>query len=276
MIRIALKFFLALILIGVGCVTYGLLIEPKTIELRGPEFLSNKYSGPPLRIGIMTDIHIGGLHVPASRVEKLVADMNALEPDIVLLPGDFVDGHVPSNKRSSAFNTNLEAGIRHLAALKAPSFATIGNHDAWYGANEITNMLKSSGVTVLENDSTIFQDLCIVGLADAMTASPSRAAYDKCPSTTQPIAFTHSPEAWPAFRSDSLLAVAGHTHGGQVNLPIIGRRVNATSLDAEHSYGFSKLAGVNVFVSAGVGTSILPVRFRAPPEIVVLPLRASD
>ena len=276
MVRISLKLFLALILIALGCVTYGLLIEPKTLEQRGPEFISNKYSGPPLRIGIMTDIHIGGLHIPAARVKKLVADMNALEPDIVLLPGDFVDGHVPSNKRSAAFNANLEAGIEHLSALKAPSFATIGNHDAWYGSNEISDMLQASGVTVLENNSAIFRDLCIVGLADAMTASPSRTAYDKCPSRNQPIVFTHSTEAWPAFRSDSLLVVAGHTHGGQVNLPIIGRRVNATSLDAEHSYGFSKLAGVDVFVSAGVGTSILPVRFRAPPEIVVLTLRTSD
>jgi len=276
MIRILLKLFLALILIGLGCVTYGLLIEPKTLELRGPELISNTYSGSPLRIGVMTDIHIGGLHVPAVRVERLVADMNRLDPDIVLLPGDFVDGHVPSNSRSLAFNANLEAGIKYLSALKAPSFATIGNHDAWYGADEISNMLQSSGVTVLENDSVTFRDLCIVGLADAMTAKPSRAAYDKCPLTNRPIVFTHSPEAWPAFRSDSLLVVAGHTHGGQVNLPIIGRRVNATSLDAEHSYGFSKLAGVDVFVSAGVGTSILPVRFRAPPEIVVLTLKASD
>lgn len=275
MIRRILKLFLTLVLIGFLCVSYGLLIEPKTLEVRGPEFISNKYSGPPLRIGVITDIHIGGLHVPASRVEKLVADMNSLNPDIVLLPGDFVDGHVPSKKRSAAFNANLEAGIKHLSELKAPSFATIGNHDAWYGATEISNMLRASGVSVLENDSTIFRQVCLVGLADAMTASPSRAAYDNCPSTFHPIVFTHSPEAWPAFRSDSVLVVAGHTHGGQVNLPIIGRRVNATSLSAEHSYGFSKLAGVDVFVSAGVGTSILPVRFRAPPEIVILTLKAS-
>jgi predicted MPP superfamily phosphohydrolase len=72
-----------------------------------------------------------------------------------------------------------------------------------------------------------------------------------------------------------VLAIAGHTHGGQVNLPIIGRRVNATSLSAEHSYGFSKLADIDVFVSAGVGTSILPVRFRASPEIVILTVKSS-
>ena len=72
------------------------------------------------------------------------------------------------------------------------------------------------------------------------------------------------------------MCIRDSTHGGQINLPIIGRRVNATSLGPEHSYGFSKLGGVDVFVSAGVGTSILPIRFRAPPEIVVITLQGRE
>ena len=77
------------------------------------------------------------------------------------------------------------------------------------------------------------------------------------------------------FRSDSVLVLAGHTHGGQVNLPLIGRRVNAITLGAEHSYGFSKVSGVYMFVSAGVGTSILPIRFRSSPEIAVITIRSA-
>jgi len=271
--RIFWTLALAATLIGIGCGAYGFLIEPKTLEVRGPEFVSDKYSGPALRIGIITDIHIGGLHVPATRVEKLVADMNRLEPDLVLLTGDFVDGHVPSEKRSEAFNANLVSGIAFLSELNAPKFATLGNHDIWYSAEKVSAMLARANITVLDNQSELFRGLCLVGLADATTSNPSRSAYDNCPDLNPPLVFTHSPDAWPAFRSDSIMAVAGHTHGGQVNLPIYGRRVNATSLDAEHSYGFSRLGGVDVFVSAGVGTSILPVRFRAPPEIVVMTLR---
>ena len=268
------KSFVAIVLVGFGCVAYGFLIEPKTLEVRGPEFVSGKYSGAPLKIGVITDIHIGGLHVPASRVEKLVADMNRLEPDVVLLTGDFVDGHVPAGKRSDAFNTNLATGIAYLSGLKAPTYAAIGNHDVWYGSDKVAALLRSSGVKVLDNEAEAFSGLCFVGLADATTSNPSRSAYEKCLPKHPPIVFTHSPEAWPVFRRDTILAVAGHTHGGQVNLPIYGRRVNATSLGPEHSYGFSQLGGVDVFVSAGIGTSILPVRFRAPPEVVVITLRA--
>jgi len=271
-----LKLFLAITLVGIFCVTYGLMIEPKTLKVQGPEFISDAYSGPPLRIGIITDIHIGGLHVPAARVEKLVEEMNAQNPDLILLPGDFVDGHVPAENRSDGFNANLKAGIEFLSKLEAPSFATIGNHDSWYGAGRVAELLRASGITVLENDSAIFGDFCLVGLADATTAKPSRSAYSKCPFAHPPITLTHSPDAWRVFRRDSLLAIAGHTHGGQVNLPIYGRRVNATSLGPEHSYGFSKLGGVDVFVSSGVGTSILPVRFRAPPEVVVITLRGRN
>jgi len=65
-------------LVCLGCVGYGLFIEPKTLKVRGQEFVSDKYNGPPVRIGIITDLHIGGMHVPARRVEKIVADMNAL------------------------------------------------------------------------------------------------------------------------------------------------------------------------------------------------------
>lgn len=269
---IFLKLLSVFILICVGCVAYGLLVEPRILEVRGPEFISDKYSGPKIRIGIITDIHIGGLHVPAKRVRALVEDMNRLEPDVVLLTGDFVDGHVASEKRSAEFKANLASGIGFLSALDAPSYAAIGNHDVWYGADEVSEMLEASGIRVLENESELFSGLCLVGLKDATTSDPSRSAYTKCPATHPPLVFTHSPEAWPVFRSDTILAVAGHTHGGQVNLPIYGRRVNATNLGPEHSYGFSRLGGVDIFVSSGVGTSILPVRFRVPPELVVIDL----
>lgn len=256
-----------------GCVAYGLLIEPKQLKIRQFEFVSEKYNGPPLRIGVMTDIHIGGMHVPAHRVETLVKEMNVLGPDIVLLPGDFVNGHLPFEEHDDEFNKTVEMGIAFLAGLKAPAFATIGNHDEWYDAALTRGMLEAASVSVLNNRSQTLADICLVGLADYDTSAPDRQAFSTCPADKPPLIFTHSPQAWQYFRRDSLLAIAGHTHGGQVNLPIIGRRVNATKLGAQHSYGFSKLGEVDVFVSAGIGTSILPVRFRSPPEIVLITIQ---
>lgn len=261
--------------LGLCILAYAVLVEPAQLKVRHVEFVSDKYDGPDIRIGLITDIHIGGMHVPPERVEKIVEAMNGQKPDVVLFPGDFVSGHEKSEIRTGAFNKNIEIGISHLNKLSAPAFATIGNHDSWWGAVRTKAHLQDAGVKVLDNEMSVFGSLCLVGLADYWTATPEISAYEGCPQNTSPLVFTHSPDAWNVFRSDSILALAGHTHGGQINLPIYGRRVNATSLGPEHSYGFSQIAGVDMFVSAGVGTSILPIRFRAPPEIVILTLKSS-
>ncbi len=274
MLRQFINSLLWLSAIGAMLMAYTVLVEPSRLITRQVEFVSDKYSGPQIRIALVTDIHINSLHVPSSRVVNIVEAINAQRPDIVLLPGDFVAGHNRADRRSQAFNDIVERGLSYLGELSAPSFATIGNHDAWWDAARVTQNLIDAGITVLENEAVQAGRFCLVGLSDYMTAMPNQSAYDRCPENMLTLVFTHSPDAWQSFRSDTVLALAGHTHGGQVNLPLIGRRVNAVSLGAEHSYGFSKIAGVDMFVSAGVGTSILPIRFRAPPEIVILTLKA--
>lgn len=261
---------------GLFLLTYSVLVEPAQLKIRHVEFVSDKYEGPNVQIGIITDIHIGGMHVPPKRVQNLVREMNALNPNFVLLPGDFVGTHLSYVEETKMFNDAIEEGVAYLEGLEAPAFATLGNHDVLYDREVMTRMFAKLNVPLLENQAVTFQGLCLVGISDFKTSIPDKAAYDVCDENTQPLAFTHSPDAWKTFRSDSVLVVAGHTHGGQVNLPIIGRRVNSIALGPEHSYGFSKIAGVDMFVSAGVGTSILPIRFRAPPEIVILTLKAQD
>jgi len=273
--RLLFRSILSLSILCIGCVLYGLLIEPKQLKIRHLEFISDKYSGPDLRIGLMTDIHIGGMHVSPERVTTLVQEMNELEPDLVLITGDFVDGHTPRHERSEEFNAVIDKGLSVLSALEAPTYATIGNHDNWYDADYIKTALEAANVTVLNNQAHIVSGLCLIGLEDEETGQPNRQPFASCPTDKPPLAFLHSPQAWENIRSDTVLALAGHTHGGQVNLPFIGRRVNATNLGSEHSYGFSKLGAVDFYVSSGIGTSILPVRFRSPPEIVVITLKAA-
>ncbi len=254
---------------------YAVLVEPEQLKIREVELVSEHYTGPDIRIGLVTDIHINSLGVPPSKVLKIIDALNSKTPDIVLIPGDFVAGHDRAEDRSKRFNQNVETGISYLKKLSAPSFATLGNHDAWWSSERVARHLEEAGVVLLDNRAAKFQGLCIVGLADSWTGIPSRVAYDGCAETSAPpLVFTHSPNAWRLFRSDSVLAVAGHTHGGQVNLPVLGRRVNAIELSKDYSYGFSNIGGVDMYVSAGVGTSRLPIRFRAPPEIVIITLRA--
>lgn len=268
-------YLLWLCAVGLFLLGWAALIEPAQLKIRQVELVSGKYNGPDIRIGLVTDLHINSAPVPPSRVKKIVDAMNLQGPDLVIIPGDFISGHHSADDHSETFNRGIEDGISYLKDLSAPGFASLGNHDAWWDSARVAKHLEYAGVEVLDNRAAIFKGLCLVGLADAWTGKPDRSVYDGCASAP-PIVFTHSPNAWREFRGDSVLALAGHTHGGQVNLPIIGRRVNAISLPKEYSYGFSKIAGVDMFVSAGVGTSRVPIRFRAPPEIVIITLRAQD
>jgi len=270
-----IKLSLIPIIIAIICLLYGFLIEPKMLKIRQVNVTPNGYQGPSLRIALLSDIHIGGAHVSADRVEAIVARVNALKPDIILMPGDFIDGHVKRPDHSDAFNAEIENGLSKLASLNAPmgAFASIGNHDVWYDAEFVSRALSMAGIRVVRNQAlNIPENICIAGLADHDTQSEDRGAFNACAENSYLIAMMHSPDSFPYLRSDAVLAVAGHTHGGQINLPFIGRRVTATQAGHKYAYGLVDFDGVTAFITAGIGTSILPARFRSPPEIVLIKL----
>lgn len=221
----------------------------------------------------MTDLHIGGLHVPPDRVATIVERINSQSPDLILLPGDFINGHTPRQEMVAEQKAIISKGLSHLSALSAPVIATTGNHDAWHNRAAVTRMLGAAGVTVIDNSATSFGDICIVGIADFSTDRPTADGFDLCAPGAPIIALMHSPDTRALLQDDTVLAVAGHTHGGQVNLPFLGRRVTSTACGQSCAYGLIQTKPP-VFVSAGIGTSILPIRFRAPPEIVIITLRS--
>lgn len=274
--RRLIKITLSFIGLATLCLLYGFFIEPKLLKIREVTLAPQNYNGPELRIVLFSDIHIGGLHIPVARVEDIVKRVNALKPDIILIPGDFINGHKLRADHSPAFNADIDNGFAALKNLTAPKgvFASIGNHDVWYDADYVEEALAAANISVLRNQSSnLSNGICIVGLADHDTEQEDKAAFDDCASSTVPIAIMHSPDSFPYLRSDTVLAVAGHTHGGQINLPIIGRRITATASGKKYAYGFVDMNGVPSYVTAGIGTSILSARFRAPPEVVLIELR---
>lgn len=268
--------------VALACLSYGFFIEPKALKVRNVDIVSPDWNGPPLRIGLIADLHIGGIHMPAHRIEDIVRELNAQSPDIVLIAGDFVSGHESSVDHSEPFNREIEQGIAAFADLKPAqgSYAVMGNHDDWYDGPLLTTLLTNSGLTVLENDSRIIDfmgnDICLVGLPDSWTGEFDKHAFDACGKEQNVVAFMHSPDSFKFMRSDTKLALAGHTHGGQINIPLIGRRVTATEIGPDYAYGKVDYRGIPAFVTAGVGTSILPARFRAPPEIVLIDVSGPD
>ena len=263
----------------IGCFFYGLIIEPKRLIVRHIDIASPNWSNSPITISLVTDIHIGGPDTSAKAIAKLVDRINKLDSDFILIPGDFINGHHRRDERSDQFNHEIDSGLAAIRNLRAFEgvFVSMGNHDAWYDADYLKEKLQSSGeAIVLDNQAAILDEMCLVGVADIQTGQPDPATFEQCPADKPIIAFMHSPDAKDIVPRRAALILAGHTHGGQVNLPLIGRRVTATELGMPYAYGLVWDDAVPVFISAGIGTSILPVRFRSPPEIVQITLRAAE
>lgn len=271
------KLLAAVIAAGTLCLLYGFLLEPRLLKIREVSLVSPHYQGGDIRIALLSDIHIGSRHVPAARVANIVRVVNNARPDIILMPGDFIGGHTPRENHSPAFVAEVNDGLAQFGALRAPLgvYASIGNHDVWYDAAAVTNGLRAAGVHVLANSvGNTATDICVVGLADHDTQTEDPTTFDRCTKGNPVIALMHSPDSFALLPPYARLSVAGHTHGGQINLPFYGRRVTATQAGRKYAYGLVNVRGVPAFVTAGIGTSILPARFRAPPEVVIITLRA--
>jgi predicted MPP superfamily phosphohydrolase len=170
-------------------------------------------------------------------------------------------------------NPNEYAPI--LAHLHAPLgvYAVLGNHDWWDNGPHIQAALELNGIRVLSNRAVRIQRngraFWIGGLADLWTQRPDIPGVVAQTNPAEPLIFiTHNPDLFPQIPSRVSLTLAGHTHGGQVDLPFVGRPVTVSNYNKGHILE----NGRHMFITSGVGTSGLPVRFRVPPEIAILRL----
>jgi len=129
------------------------LWEPETLVVRRVDVESRQWTGAPLRIGIISDIHMGAPHMSVSRLNGIIAQMNSERPDIIVLLGDFAGRSEPASLRSASGQSLVMSGLPPLAQLKAPlgTWAILGNHDWWYDGDAIEKGLKAAGIPVLEN-----------------------------------------------------------------------------------------------------------------------------
>lgn len=274
-----LRHFLRLFWLSFGliilCLLYGFFVEPRRLLIR---HVSIGEGDQHVKIALLADIHIAGFHVSDKRVKSIAVTVNELSPDMVVMAGDYISGHESRANRSQKFNETVVRGFDNLALLSAPKgvYAAQGNHDAWYDKSFVKDELSRRGIIVLENEAQNMPGgLCLVGLADRDTGREDPRVFNDCAKGAGIISVMHSPDSFSNLRSDTILAMAGHTHGGQINLPILGRAVTATRLGKPYAYGLKDWMGIPVFITSGIGTSKLPARFRAPPEIVLIDLSYS-
>jgi predicted MPP superfamily phosphohydrolase len=258
------------------------LWEPETLEVRRVDVVSRTWRGPPLRIGVIADTHMGAPHMSVGRLKDIVRQMNSERPDIVVLLGDFAGRRESAELRSRADQSVVLSGLPPLGKLEAPLgvYAVLGNHDWWFDGEAIERGLRVQKIQVLENTRLHVQRpggaFWVAGLADydSERAKPSYSDTLGDLEGSDPIvAIAHWPDVFAAAPDRVALTLAGHSHCGQVNLPFFGRLIHASAGSEKWPCGLYEERGRKLYVTGGVGVSIVPVRFLQPPEIALVTLR---
>lgn len=281
--QLALRMLLPGILTGGLAGSYALLEAKHCGVLRVELALRNlpaAFEG--MTVAFLADTHHGPLN-PLEYLRHVVAMTNALRPDLVLLGGDFVERKHILNLRGT-HRPYVEPGIAVLGKLEAPlgRFAVLGNHD--YGVDptltrraladhRITN-LTNTGVWLERNGAR----LRLAGVDDFRRGRPRLApALGDATTRDAVLVLTHNPDFVEKIRDARVdLVLSGHTHGGQVVFPFVGAPVTSSVYGQKYVQGLRQGPVARVFVTRGVGTTGLPVRFGCAPEVALLTLRQAE
>lgn len=229
-----------------------------------------------IKVVALSDLHVGAPHITLDKVREVVRRTNEQQPDLIVLLGDYVIQDVIGGTF-----TEPEVFVEILRELKAPQgvYAVLGNHDWWLGGEQVTRAFERVGIRVLTNEAVRIErngsTLWLAGLGDFFSRKDDLEKTLRSITSSDPVvAITHTPDIFLKLPPQIILTLAGHTHGGQVNLPLLGRRVVPSDYGEKYAIGLVEEGEQRLFVTTGIGTSILPVRFRVPPEISVLTIVA--
>ena len=231
----------------------------------------------PLRVVFLSDFHTGSHSDDVARLAGIVTEAQAFNPDLVFLGGDFVNmqlfgaGRVPPR---------VTAAILAELVGRHGQFAVLGNHDYLYGAEEIADALRGHAITVLDNESRTVNfenhSIDLVGIPDARVERPqSKQLLARLAPERPTIVLTHDPVWFASVPAGPHLTLAGHTHGGQISLPGLGVVKNSSKAPLRWTHGLVMERGQYLYVTSGIGTSGVPLRWRVRPEFVVLDVTGS-
>ena len=226
-----------------------------------------------MRLGLLSDLHAGALHANLRAFARAVERLNDEAPDAIVLLGDYIDAHPIWGGRIEP-----DAIARELAHLKAPLgvFAVLGNHDWKQAGYRMWTALQDAGIEVLENRALPAGDAYVAGLADLRSRRPDLpGTLADIPADAPVILLAHDPDVFPYVPDRVAVTLSGHTHGGQVAIPVLRRLVIPSHYGERYARGHIVEDGRHLYVTSGLGTSGLPLRLFAPPEVVVLELVAA-
>jgi predicted MPP superfamily phosphohydrolase len=231
------------------------------------------------RIAQLSDIHFDEFTEP-SFLRRVIAEVNSLEPDLVLLTGDFISlGPLGRGYAEGAIYRCLEV----LRGLTSPRFACMGNHDSILGAPMLKPIFLNHDIPLLMNDHAPIersgQRLWICGVGDFMTEIPDLDLTIPRQTDGPVLLMCHAPDYADAVVTHPLghrvdLMVSGHSHGGQVRIPFLPP-YHLPAGGQKYIEGLFRFNRLQLYVNRGIGTVGLPFRLNCPPEITLFTLQAA-
>lgn len=225
---------------------------------------------PAMRIVLLSDLHVSRPGDTPARLAGTVARVDALRPDLVLIAGDFLStGIVGAHSYGPGTIAHALAGL----TPRLGTIAVLGNHD-YAAPAAVRRALARARVRVLDNQAVRIGPIAVVGVSDAFSGhadvAAALAAWRRVGGV--PVVLTHSPDIVPALPPALALVLAGHTHCGQISLPLIGPPVTQSRYGRRYACGVVREGDRVTIVSAGLGTSTLPIRLGAPPDLWLIRL----
>jgi predicted MPP superfamily phosphohydrolase len=264
--------------LGLGGAADPTIVEPGHIETTHQ---SVKLPGWPAALEGFTVAHITDLHRSALVSRQFLADaierVNALHPDLLVVTGDYLtdDGHEkPATYVQDVADCFAQARATHGV------IASLGNHDHWFNADLVTQKIQQAGIPVLRNQNTTITvhgaKLSIVGLGDLWTEGVDMTNAFRGLDQTPAIVLMHNPDTFEHWTHPGTnLILAGHTHGGQVNIPVIGPPLVPSRYGQKYAHGLFRQRDSLMYVNRGLGVIWPGVRFNCRPEIAVFHLHSA-
>jgi hypothetical protein len=234
-------------------------------------------------IALLSDFHYDP-YFSEHPLHAAISMVKGLRPDLIVFGGDFVS--VPlvndTEKKDQKAALAAEPCARLLRQMQAPHglWAVLGNHDCLTDANVVTRSLRSQGVQVLANQSVAIEAngarFWLSGVSDVVAGSPDLdVTLDSVPGGEATILLAHEPDyADYVARHPVDLQLSGHSHGGQVRIPLVGP-LYLPDMARKYVWGLYRIGGLTLYTNPGLGTVGLPVRWNCPPEVTFLTLRAA-
>lgn len=221
-----------------------------------------------ISVALVSDLHLRNSSTAIDHWQQLIRSINNSAADYVLLAGDYI----ANISDVSVVQEIQERFIDSLAAIEKPYALVLGNYETWTDRQSWLDAFASQGIPVLENQTIVLQGdmpICVIGIGDAYTGYDKSVSVPSDCSQYPMIQLTHDPAA--AFkRNSSGIWLAGHTHCGQMRLPLLGPLWVPSQAPKESHCGLYEDEVKKVFVSSGMGNSILPLRFLAQSQIELI------